>query len=79
MTITFVAAINSLSINAFTINGFGITAFRTFAVAPAITTGLAAVAEIDASDDDDCCCTGVMVPPEKAPLRTPWGSTRWPR
>ena len=72
----FTAAINALPIDGFVTNGFGITTFRNFAVVPIDGNQLSAVAELS-MDADDECCTGVMVPPAKAPLRTPWGTRKW--
>jgi hypothetical protein len=76
MSIAFVAATNTLPIDGFTINGFGITGFRTFVAVPADAALFAAIGKITPETDDDCC-TGVMVPPAKAPLRTPWGTRQW--
>ena len=73
MSIAFVATINSLPIDGFTINGFGVTSFRTFAVVPLEGAELSAVAGLGADEDDECC-TGVVVPPAKSPVRTPWGT-----
>ena len=77
MSLSFVGEINALPIDGFAINGFGVTGFRTFAVLPPDANQLSAVASLGAGDEDDECCTGVMVPPAKAPLRTPWGTRQW--
>ena len=78
LALLFTAAINTLPIDGFAINGFGVTGFRTFSVVPLDNNQLSAVANLGAPDAaDDDCCTGVMVPPAKAPLRTPWGTRRW--
>ena len=74
----FSAEINALPINGFIINGFGITAFRTYTVMPLDAGQFSAMIRIP-SDGGDDCCDAIMVPPAKAPLRTPWGSTRWLR
>jgi hypothetical protein len=76
MSIAFVAATNTLPIDGFTINGFGVTGFRTFAAVPLDANQFSAIAGVGDTDDDECC-TGVMVPPAKAPLRTPWGVRKW--
>lgn len=78
MTLSYAAEINSLPTNGFAINGFGVTSFRTFAVAPLDAAQFSALAILK-GDPDDECCDGVMIPPAKAPVRTPWGSTRWLR
>ena len=76
LALLFTAAINTLPIDGFAINGFGVTGFRTFSVVPLDNNEISAVAGF-APDADDECCTGVMVPPAKAPLRTPWGTRQW--
>lgn len=76
MSLLFTAEINSLPIDGFAINGFGITSFQKFAVVPLEANQFSAVASFDADADDECC-TGVIVPPAKAPLRTPWGTRKW--
>lgn len=77
--LTFTAEINALPIDGFTINGFGVTTFQTFKVIPLEAAEFSAVAALDGTEADDECCTGVMVPPERPPLRTPWGFPRWSR
>ena len=78
MSLLFTAEINSLPIDGFAINGFSITAFRTYGIVPYDGAQFSAVAVLK-GDPDDECCDGVMIPPAKSPVRTPWGSTRWLR
>lgn len=75
--LTFVASINTLPIDGFTINGFGVTGFRTFVAVPLDANQFSAIASIGDDAGDDECCTGVMVPPAKNPIRTPWGTGTW--
>jgi hypothetical protein len=79
MSLFLTAEINALPIDGFAINGFGVTSFQTFAVAPLDGNQLSAVASLGSGDVDDECCAGVMIPPARAPARTPWGSTKWSR